>query len=236
MSKALYMDDGYLKEFEATVESVKDDKYVVLDQTAFYPLSGGVAYDTGVFVKDGEEFPVVYVGKFSGEISHEVSKPGLKQGDKITGKIDWDRRYKLMRLHTAAHLIASIFHNKGGALITGGNIQLEKSRIDFNLENYDRNVIDEYAKLANELIQKDAPVKISYMKREEALKIPDMVKLANKMPPEVETLRIVEIEGIDKQADGGPHVKSIKEIGTLEILKLENKGKNNRRVYYTINP
>ena len=234
MSKALYMDDGYLKEFEATVESVKDDKYVVLDQTAFYPLSGGVAYDTGVFVKDGEEFPVIYVGKFSGQISHEVSKPGLKQGDKITGKIDWDRRYKLMRLHTAAHLVASIFHNKGGALITGGNIELEKSRIDFSLENYDRNVIDEYVKLANELIQKDAPVKVSYMKREEALKIPDMVKLANKMPPEVETLRIVEIENIDKQADGGCHVKSIKEIGALEILKLENKGKNNRRVYYTV--
>ena len=234
MSKALYMDDGYLKEFEATVESVKDDKYVVLDQTAFYPLSGGVAYDTGVFVKDGEEFPVIYVGKFSGQISHEVSKPGLKVGDKITGKIDWDRRYKLMRLHTAAHLVASIFHNKGGALITGGNIELEKSRIDFSLENYDRNVIDEYVKLANELIQKDAPVKVSYMKREEALKIPDMVKLANKMPPEVETLRIVEIENIDKQADGGCHVKSIKEIGALEILKLENKGKNNRRVYYTV--
>ena len=159
---------------------------------------------------------------------------GLKEGDKIKCVIDWDRRYKLMRLHTAAHLIASIFHNKGGALITGGNIELEKSRIDFSLENFDRNTIDEYAKLANELIQKDAPVKISYMKREEALKIPDMVKLANKMPPEVETLRIVEIEGIDKQADGGCHVKSLREIGTIEILKLENKGKSNRRVYFDV--
>ena len=234
MSKALYMDDCYLKEFEAVVESVKDDKYVILNQTAFYPLSGGVAYDTGVFIKDNEEFPVIYVGKFEGKISHEVSKPGLKQGDKIIGKIDWERRYKLMRLHTAAHLLASIFHNKSNALITGGKIELEKSRMDFSLENFDRAVIDEYCKLANELIQKDAPISISYMKREEALKIPDMVKLANKMPPEVETLRIVEIEGIDRQADGGPHVKNIKEIGKIEILKVENKGKNNRRVYYTV--
>ena len=137
-------------------------------------------------------------------------------------------------IHGGFPIIRSNLKDKGGALITGGNIELEKSRIDFSLENFDRNAIDEYAQLANELIQKDAPVKISYMKREEALKIPDMVKLANKMPPEVETLRIVEIENIDKQADGGPHVKSLKEIGTLEILKLENKGKNNRRVYYTV--
>jgi len=233
MEKALYMDDCYLKEFEAVVESVKDDKFVVLDQTAFYPLSGGVAYDTGIFIRNNEEFPVVYVGKFDNKISHEVSKPGLKTGDKIIGKINWERRYKLMRLHTAAHLLASIFHNKGKALITGGQIEPEKSRMDFSLENFDRNLIDEYAKLANELIQKDMPIKTYYMKREEALKIPDMVKLANKMPPDVETLRIVEIEGIDTQADGGCHVKSLKEIGKIEILNVDNKGKNNRRVYYT---
>ncbi len=234
MSKALYMDDCYLKEFEATVESVKDDKYVVLDQTAFYPLSGGVAYDTGVFIRNNEEFPVVYVGKFEGEISQEVSKPGLKQNDKIIGKIDWPRRYKLMRLHTAAHLVSGIFHNKTKALITGGNIEPERARTDFSLENFDRQMIDDTFKEANELIQKDTPVKIYYMDRNEALKIPDMVKLANKMPPEVDKLRIVDLFGIDRQPDGGPHVKSLKEIGTLEILKLENKGKNNRRVYYTV--
>ncbi|MBU0471117.1 MAG: alanyl-tRNA editing protein [Nanoarchaeota archaeon] len=234
MSKALYMDDGYLKEFEATVESVKDDKYVVLDQTAFYPLSGGVAYDTGALTKDNEEFPVVYVGKFDNQISHEVSKPGLKQGDKVKGKIDWDKRYKLMRLHTAAHLVSGIFHNKTKALITGGSIDTERARTDFSLENFDRQMIDDTFKLANDLIQKDTPVKVYYMDCEEALKIPDMVKLANKMPPEVDKLRIVELEGIDRQPDGGPHVKSIKEIGTLEILKVENKGKNNRRVYYSI--
>ena len=223
-----------LKEFEATVEGVKDDKYIVLDQTAFYPLSGGVAYDTGVFVRDNEEFPVIYVAKFDGVISHEVSKPGLKVGDKIKGKLDWERRYKLMRLHTTAHLIASIFHNKAGALITGGQIELEKSRMDFSLENFDREKIDDYVKLANHLVQKGAPIKVSYMKREEALKIPDMVKLANKMPPDVDILRIVEIEGIDKQADGGCHVENLKEIGQIELIKVENKGKNNRRLYYTI--
>ncbi len=239
MEKALYMDDSYLKEFEATIESVKDGKYIILDQTALYPLGGGVSYDTGVLIKnnsenDNEEFPVIYVGKFDGKISHETSKPGLEQGDKIIGKINWERRYKLMRLHTTAHLLAAIFNTKGKALITGNQIETEKSRMDFNLENFDRSMIDEYFKLANELVQKDAPVKISYMKREEALKIPDMVKLAGKMPPEVETLRIVEIEGIDTQADGGCHVKSLKEIGKIELLGLDNKGKNNRRVYFSV--
>ena len=139
-----------------------------------------------------------------------------------------------MKLHTAAHLLASIFHNKGNALITGNKIEPENGRIDFSLENFNREIIDEYAKIANELIQKNAPVKIHYMKREEALKIPDMVKLANKMPPDVEILRIVEIEGIDRQADGGCHVNSLREIGKIEILKVENKGKSNRRVYYDV--
>ena len=139
-----------------------------------------------------------------------------------------------MKLHTTAHLLAAIFHNKAGALITGGSIEPDKARMDFSLEDFDREKVDEYCNLANKLIQKDAPVKVSYMKREEALKIPDMVKLANKMPPEVDTLRIVEIEGIDRQADGGCHVNSLKEIGKIEILKLENKGKSNRRVYYSV--
>ena len=235
MQSALYMDNMYLKEFEATVESVKDDKYIVLDKTAFYPVSGGVAFDTGVLIKDGEEFPVVYVGKFDGIISHEVSKTGLKEGDKVKGKIDWDRRYKLMRLHTTAHILAAIMHNKAGALITGNQIEINKARMDFSLEEFDRNKIDEYVALANTLVRKGAAVKVGYMKKEEALKIPDMVKLANKMPPDVETLRTVEIIGIDKQADGGCHVNDIKEIGKIELVKVENKGKSNRRLYFMVN-
>ncbi len=239
IQSALYMDNCYIKEFEAVVETVKDDKYVILSRTAFYPLGGGVSYDTGALIKNNgensnEEFPVAYVGKFDGKISHEISKPGLKTGDKIIGKIDWERRYKLMRLHTTAHLLAAIFHAKGKAMITGGQIEPEKSRMDFSLEDFDRAKIDDFFKLANDLVKTDAQVKISYMKREEALKMPDMVKLANKMPPDVETLRIVEIEGIDRQADGGCHVKSLKEIGTIELLGLENKGKSNRRVYFDV--
>lgn len=234
MQSALYMNDSYLKEFEAVVESVKDDKFVVLDKTAFYPTGGGQPHDTGMMVCNGEEYPVVFVGKFSGQISHEVSKSGLKQGDKVTGKINWERRYKFMRMHTAAHLLISIFNRESNVLITGNQIDEDKTRIDFNMENFDREKILSYIDEGNKIIEQDLPVKVSYMPRAEAMKVPGMVKLAAALPPSVETLRIVEISGVDTQADGGTHVKSLKEIGKIEFVKAENKGKDNRRVYYTV--
>ena len=149
MDNALYMDDSYLKEFEATVESVKDSKYVVLDKTAFYPNGGGQPFDTGALIRDGEEFPVVFVGKFDGRISHEVSKEGLKEGDKVHGKLNWERRYKLMRMHTAAHALSGVFHAKLGALITGNQKDIEVSRMDFSLEEFDRAKVEEMVTLNN---------------------------------------------------------------------------------------
>lgn len=234
MQSALYMNDSYLKEFEAVVESVKDDKFVVLDKTAFYPTGGGQPHDTGIMVCNGEEYPVVFVGKFSGQISHEVSKLGLKSGDKINGKINWERRYKFMRMHTAAHLLISIFNRESNVLITGNQIDEDKTRIDFNMENFDRDKILKYIEEANKIIEQDLPVKVSYMPREEAMKVPGIVKLAAALPPNVDTLRIVEIPEVDIQADGGTHVNSLKEIGKIEFVKAENKGKDNRRVYYTV--
>ena len=224
------MNDSYIKEFKAVVESVKDDKFVVLDKTAFYPSGGGQPHDTGVMICNGEEYPVVYVGKFSGQISHEVAKSGLKSGDKVIGKINWDRRYKFMRMHTAAHLVSSIFHNKLGALITGNQIDEDKTRIDFSMENFDRQKIIQYINQANEIIRQDSPVKIYFLPKEDAMKIPGVVKLAGALPPDVSTLRIIEIPGVDLQADGGTHVKSLAEIGTIEFVKAENKGKDNARV------
>ena len=228
------MNDSYLKEFEATVESVKDDKYVILDKTAFYPTGGGQPHDTGTFVCNGEDYPVVYTGKFSGQVSHEVSKPGLKIGDKVIGRINWDRRYKFMRMHTAAHILISIFNRESNVLITGNQIDEDKTRIDFSMENFDREKIVKYIGMANEVIKQDLPVKTYYLPREEAMKIPGVVKLANALPPDVKNLRIVEIPGIDIQADGGTHVKSLSEIGEIVFLEAENKGKDRKRVYYTV--
>jgi len=235
---ALYMEDAYLKEFEARIGNVtkggENKFFVTLDRTAFYPDSGGQPCDTGKFVKNGIEYPVVYVGKFSGKISHEVSKEGLKEGDVVKGIIDWERRYKLMRMHTAAHIICEIFHRHSGALITGNQLGTDKSRIDFSLENFDRDKMTEYFQKANEIIAKDLNIRAYFLPREEAMKMEGITKLANVLPPNVRELRIVEIEGFDMQADGGTHVKSLKEIGRINFVGAENKGKSNRRVYFTL--
>jgi len=234
MSRLLYLEDSYLKECEAAVASVKEGKYVVLDQTIFYPKGGGQPWDTGKIFKGSEAYDVVYVGKFSGEVSHEVDHAGLKDGDKVHCALNWERRYKLMRSHTAAHLFASLLCTGTGALVTGNQLEEDKVRFDFSLEKFDREILEEYIGKANECFGKDIPVKWYELPREEALKIPGVIKMAEAFPPDVARLRIVEIVGLDKQADGGTHVKNLKEVGQIRLLKTENKGKFNRRVYFTL--
>lgn len=233
MTELLYLKDSYLKEFTAKVIEVNGN-FITLDRTAFYPQAGGQPNDTGILFKNNEEFKVLFTTKMSGKITHQVDKEGLKVNDEIKGIIDWNRRYKLMRLHTSAHVLSAIFSKESGALITGNQLDLKKSRIDFDLENFDREKIDDYFKKANELIEQDLAIKTYEMSREDVEKNPDMVKLAKGLPPFIKILRIVEIDNFDKQPDGGTHVKSLKEIGTIKFLKAENKGKNNRRVYFTI--
>lgn len=233
MTELIYMNDCYAKEFDAIVTKV-DGKFVVLDKTAFYPQGGGQPTDTGKLVKDGEEYKVVFAKKMGNEVSHEVDKEGLKEGDAVHCVLDWDKRHVLMRMHTAAHILSEIFNKETGALITGNQLNTDKSRIDFSLENFDREKIKEYIAKANEIVQKDLPIKIYTLPREEAMKIPTVTKLANVLPPAVKELRIVEVEGFDIQADGGTHVKSTKEVGEIEAVSAENKGKNNRRVYFKL--
>lgn len=233
MTELLYMEDCFLKEFDASVVSVEGN-LIELDRTAFYPLGGGQPNDTGKIFLDEKEFSVKGVFKKGDKVFHEVDKEGLKPGDRVKGIIDWERRYKLMRMHTAAHLLSEIINRETKALITGNQLGLERSRIDYNLEKFDRDKILECAEKVNEIIKKDLPVKIYFLKREEALKIPNISKLAKFIPPNLPELRIVEIEGVDIQADGGTHVKRLGEIGKIKIVKMENKGKNNRRIYYEL--
>lgn len=230
----LYLKDSYLRECDAVVASVKDDKYVVLDQTVFYAKGGGQPHDTGCIVRGGEVFNVVFVGKFGGEVSHEVDRAGLRVGDRVRCVLDWDRRYKLMRSHTAAHLFASMLCVGTGALVTGNQLDVNKVRFDFSLEKFDPQILEEYVSKSNALFRTDTPVKWYELPREEALKIPGVVKMAEAFPPEIPRLRIVEIVGLDRQADGGTHVKNLKEVGQIELLKTENKGKNNRRIYFAL--
>ncbi len=236
--KALYLEEPYMKEFEAEIVSVTG-REIVLDKTAFYPTGGGQPCDTGSIFSGEDVFRVVSARKEGGSIIHELEKEDVEGklivGQKVIGKIDWARRYRLMRMHTAAHLLAALFHDRDGALITGNQLNLEKSRIDFSLESFDRERIDGRISEANELIMKNLPVRFYWLDMEEALKTPDLFKLAAGFKHEIDRIRIVEIEGVDRQADGGTHVSSLHEIGKIEFLKAENKGKSNRRIYFTVN-
>jgi misacylated tRNA(Ala) deacylase len=234
MEEALYLNDMYLQEFEAEVISVTDEKFIVLSQTAFYPKSGGVSYDQGVLIRGNEEFKIVFVGKFSGKISHEVEKEGLEVGDRVTGKLDWNRRYTLMRYHTAAHVLSGAFFKYLKAKITGNEISIDQGRIDFNLEDFNRTLIEELVEKSNEIINTDHLVEVYSLSRTEVEQTPNLTKLAMGLPKKIQTIRIVDIKGFDRQPDGGCHVKSLKEIGKISIKKLVNKGKSNRRLYFTL--
>jgi misacylated tRNA(Ala) deacylase len=154
----------------------------------------------------------------------------------VKGVIDWDRRYRLMRLHTAAHILAAIMYRDYGALITGGNIEPTYAYDDYGLERFDKKIFEDVILKANEVAKQGIEVKIYWLKRDEALKIPGIIKLAERMPPDVDSLRIVEIPGIDVQADGGPHVRNTIEIGEIAMVKAENRGRNRKRLYYTVKP
>ena len=231
MTKKLFWDDAYIKEFDAKILSV-DGNQIVLDQTAFNPRGGGLVGDIGTL---GNVKVLDTVKGANDSIVHMVeSTAGLGMGSSVHGNLDWGRRHRIMRMHTSAHLLSSIFNKETGALITGNQIEPDKSRIDFSLENFDREKILLLCKQANEAIAKNPPVKTYFMQREEAMKIPGIIKLAAAAPPDVKELRIVEIEGYDIQADGGVHVKELGEITRIDPLKFENKGKSNRRLYFTI--
>ncbi|MEL9940873.1 MAG: alanyl-tRNA editing protein AlaXM [Ignisphaera sp.] len=235
----LYQKDSYLKEFTATVKRV-DKEVIVLDKTAFNPRSGGLEHDTGYIYKGGKGYRVVKVvmDKDSGEVLHylESENHDIVAGDEVRGVIDWDRRYRIMRMHTAAHILSAIMYRDYGALITGGNIDPEKAYDDYSLEQFNPEIFKDAVNKANQVVQQGIEVKIYWLKREEAMKIPGIVKLASRMPPEIDVLRIVEIPGVDIQADGGPHVRNTREIGEIVFLKAENKGRNKKRLYYTVKP
>lgn len=235
MVEALYMDNSYLKEFDAIVEK-SNGKFIILNKTAFFPKGGGVDNDTGLIIRksDNKQFKVVFVGKFDGLISHEVDTDGLNEGDNVHCIIDWERRYLLMRYHTSAHVLSGIFNKEYNLLMTGNQLTTEKGRIDMDMETLDINLIKKGFEKANALIEKNLPVEVYYKNIEEAKKDPSLFKLAIGFPHDIKTLRIVDIKGFDAQADGGCHVKSLKEIGKIVFLEAVNKGKNNRRVYFKV--
>jgi len=230
VTRRLYWEDMYMREFDAKVVSADGDR-VVLDQTAFNPRGGGLVSDLGTIggmslaeaVKEGEE------------IVHVLESPAaVKPAETVHCVLDWNRRYRIMRMHTAAHILSAVVNGETGALITGNQISPDESRVDLNLEQFDKDKVAHYIEGVNEAVRRSLDVRTFFMKREEVLATPGLVKLANAMPPSLEMLRIVQIGDVDMQADGGVHVKNTSEIGTVIGVKTENKGKSNRRLYFTV--
>jgi misacylated tRNA(Ala) deacylase len=235
-TRQLYLYDCYQREFEAKIQNITANR-VILDQTAFHPLTGGVAYDTGKLIKNHAEHEVlrVEISRETREITHALDDAtGLNQGDTVKGLLNWERRFRLMRLHTAAHLIAAIMYRDYNALITGGQVDPGQAKLDFNLQKTEREIFEDAVTKANVEVNKAINLKIYFMERTKALKMPGIVKLAERMPPQVKELRIVEIPGVDVQADGGPHVNNTREVGEISLVKVENKGKTQRRGYFTV--
>jgi misacylated tRNA(Ala) deacylase len=224
--------DSYLKECVAKAVEA-NGKEIVFDRTVFYPVGGGLPCDSGKIECGGKNFVVNEVRKKEGKIVHVLSEEGISVGEECIMKIDWSKRYAVMRMHTAAHVLGGTMFEHG-ALITGNQIGAEESRIDFSLEEFDRQKLDGVVAEANEKLAKNAEVKIYELPREEAFKIPGIVKLAAVLPPSIPVLRIVEIGDIDIQADGGVHVKNTRECGAIATTKFENKGAKNRRIYFKL--
>ena len=225
----VYLDDSYIRELDAEVVEIRDG--VILDRTIFYAASGGQPSDLGT-IEGTRKYEVTEVTKLD-EIVHRTDfQPAV--GEKVKLKIDWERRYLLMRQHTAIHVVSSIAMKEFGAMITGNQINQDYSRIDFNFKDWNGEISKSLQMRVNEELRKNQEVTVLSMERDEILRMEGALKVDLRLLPSTDTLRVVRIGDIDIQPDGGTHVKNTSEVGEIEIYKIENKGKNNKRMYFSI--
>jgi misacylated tRNA(Ala) deacylase len=238
MTKLLYQTDSYLKEFEAVVTAVDPENHgVILDQTAFYPGGGGQPSDAGLLESGGKSFNVSKIKRIAGNLVHllEGEEPLPEVGTHVRGSLNWDRRYKLMRTHSALHVLCGVVFRDYGASVTGGDMDPLQGRMDFEFETMHRDLVDEIEAAINVEVAKSHPIKVAILPREEAFKIPDLIRTKiNLLPEGIQQVRVVEIEGLDLQADGGTHVNNTSEIGHIRVVDYKSKGKINKRIYIEI--
>ncbi|HUS69540.1 MAG TPA: alanyl-tRNA editing protein [Anaerolineae bacterium] len=231
MTELLYLTDSYLREFTATVDDITEDG-VVLDRTAFYPEGGGQPSDIGALLDDGgRQYVVRKVQRVKGQVVHKIDGESPAAGAEVRGAVDWDRRHKLMRTHTALHILCGVIWRDYGALVTGGNMEPLKARMDFELESMSAAFSDEVEAKINAEVAAARPVHIDILPRQEAFQIPDLIRTKiNLLPEGIKEVRVVEIEGLDLQADGGTHVANTKEVGRIRVTGHESKGRINKRL------
>ena len=238
MTELLCQKDSYLKEFDAEIVSVDaESRTVTLDRTAFYPGGGGQPSDFGLLAVNRTEYPVTKVKKQGANAIHflggEAEMPEV--GAKVRGAIDWEHRYQLMRTHTAMHILCGVVFRDYGALVTGGNMDPLKGRMDFEFESMRGELVKEIETAINIEVQNGLDVKVNILPREEAFQIPDLIRTKiNLLPDGINEIRTIEIVGLDLQADGGTHVKNTSEVGSLRVANYKSKGKINKRIYIEV--
>ena len=231
MTELLYLRDAYLTKFSAQVIGVRDDA-IALDRTAFYPIGGGQANDTGVLA--GRK--VTDVRKEGSDVWHTVEpspdgSPLPAVGATVDGEIDWERRHQLMRTHTALHVLCGVIWNEWKVPVTGGNMEPLSARMDFEFDPVPEGFGPRIEELVNAELAADRTIVVGFLPRDTAIQDADLIRTkVNMIPEDVREIRVVDIVGLDKQADGGTHVRSTNEVGRILVTKLENKGKGNKRV------
>ncbi|MBN2045463.1 MAG: alanyl-tRNA editing protein [Anaerolineales bacterium] len=235
MTQLLYQTDSYLKSFQATITALDIDQHAaVLDKTAFYPGGGGQPNDTGTMSTGGQSLEVVKVNRTGGKLFHFLAQdtPLPPIGIAVTGQLDWNRRYQLMRTHTAMHILCGVIFRDYGAQVTGGNMEPLQGRMDFEFETMCQELVAEIEAAINAEVEKALPLEVKILPREEAFQIPDLIRTkVNLLPEGINQVRVVEIKGLDLQADGGTHVANTSEVGKITIGDYKSKGKINKRIY-----
>jgi len=238
MTELLYQTDAYLQEFEAGITFViKESRAVVLDKSAFYPGGGGQPCDLGSLLVNGVVYPVDKVKKQGEDVLHFLGgdAPLPSPGSASRGTLDWVRRYKLMRTHTALHVLCGTVFRDYGALVTGGDMEPLKGRMDFEFETMRGDLVREIEAAVNKEVAQARDVRVRILPREEAFQIPDLIRTKiNLLPEGIQQVRTVEIVGLDLQADGGTHVRNTREVGTIRVADYKSKGAINKRIYIEV--
>ena len=227
----LYLRDAQLREFSATVVDIDEEGRLGLDRTAFYPTGGGQPHDTGRLTWPGGSAAVTGVNGKGPVVFHQIEGESLTVGTAVTAEIDWERRHQLMRTHSVLHILCGVIWNEWATPVTGGNMEPLSARMDFEFDPLPEGFAERVTQLVNAEIAADRPIEVSFLPRAEALADDDLIRTkVNLIPDSITEIRVVDIVGLDKQADGGTHVPRTGEIGRFEVVKTESKGKGNKRL------
>ena len=230
MTELLYYSESYLKQFEATVTDVVAGG-VVLNRTAFYVGGGGQPADSGVLTVGSREYSVTGIKRVEGQFVHLISGELPSQSSIVKGQIDWERRYLLMRTHSALHILCGVVWRDYGARVTGGDMKPGEGRMDFEFESFSAEFVDELEAKINAEVKKHLEIRINRLSREEADQEPDLIRTkVNLLPSDIQEIRTIDIDGLDLQADGGTHVANTQEVGTIQVVGHESKGRINKRI------